>query len=295
MALKPMLAKAPTPMAKKFKEVVNKKDKQSPEQQLWDFWRSLPNGVKHKAGNSQTKKRTLSMLKLIMSGQLGSDILPLDKEWLRKKNIRLGVAKRQWPLLALRTVLANMNESFGPDAPGWLQGLSKRSLHELLYDPLHQRSWFLVFYQEGPIKAADVIERRAMAPFTDDMVAALKEITEIVTTIKGGNTYLSPVERSKIRQITREMCSLYKEIPLERCGAFRREFGTMAKFAKAYKEHVLDKALGKDSLHAWQLGLKCSLWNEFYEEIVGFCGRGEKEILRFVIKSYRDRQNEGNK
>lgn len=295
MALKPMLTKAPSPMAKKFKEVVNKKDKQTPEQQLWDFWRSLPNGIRHKAGNSQTKKRTLSMIKLIMSGQLGSDILPLDKEWLRKKNIRLGVAKRQWPLLALRTVLANMNESFGPDAPDWLLGLSKRPLHELLYNSLSQRSWFLVFYQEGAIKPAEVIERRIMAPFTDDMVAALKEITEIVTTIKGGNTYLSPVERSTLRRITREICDVYNEVPLENCGAFRREFGTAAKFAKAYKEHVYEKAIGKTDIEAWQLGLKCSLWDEFYTDIMCFCGRREKEILEIVIKRHRERKDAGNR
>lgn len=152
-----------------------------------------------------------------------------------------------------------------------------------------------MFYQEGTIKAAEVIERRIMAPFTDDMVAALKEITEIVATVKGGNTYLSPVERSTLRQITREMCDVYNEIPLERCGAFRREFGTVAKFAKAYKEHVLDKALGRDGLQAWQLGMKCSLWNEFYADIVCFCGRAEKEILEVVIKRHRERKDAGNR
>lgn len=295
MALKPMLTNAPSPMAKKFKEVVNKRDKQTPEQQLWDFWRSLPNGIRHKAGNSQTKKRTLNMIKLIMSGQLGTDILPLDKEWLRKKNIRLGVAKRQWPLLALRTVFADMNASIGPDAPEWLQTLGKRPLHQLLYDPLNQRSWLLVFYQEGEIKQAEIIERRIMAPFTDDMVAALKEITEIVTTIKDGDTRLSPVERSTLRRITREICDVYNEIPLERCGAFRREFGTVAKFAKAYKEHVYERAIGKTALEAWQLGLKCSLWDEFYTDIMCFCGRREKEILEVVIKRHRERKDAGNR
>lgn len=295
MALKPMLTKAASPMAKKFKEVVNKKDKQTPEQQLWDFWRNLPNGVQHKAGNSKTKKRTLGLLKLIMSGQLGSDILPLDKEWLRKKNIRLGVAKRQWPMLALRTVLANMNESFGPNAPDWLLGLGKRPLHDLLYDPLHQRSWFLVFYQEGAIKASEVIEQRAMRPFTSEMVDALREVTEIVSTAKGGNTYLSPVERSTLRRITKDICELYKEIPLAECKNFRREFGTIVKFAKAYKDFALDKAIGREDLQAWMLGLKCSLWKEFYADIVGFCGRAEKEILESVYKLYRERHDKGNR
>jgi hypothetical protein len=295
MALKPMLTKAPTPMAKKFKEVVNKKDKQTPEQQLWDFWRSLPNGMKHKAGNSQTKKRTLNIIKLIMSGQLGTDILPLDSAWLRKKNIRLGVAKRHWPLLALRTVFADMNASIGPGGPEWLQALGKRPLHQLLYDPLNQRSWFLVFYQEGEIKHAEVIERRIMRPFSPEMVGVLKELTEIVATVKGDNTYLSPVERSTLRQIARDIGDIYEEIPLRDCKNFRREFGTVTRFVKAYKDHVLSKVLGRDSVHAWQLGVKCSLWQEFYDEVIGFCGRGEKEILQVVIKSYRDRQNEGNK
>lgn len=293
MRIKPMLVKTATPMAKKFKQVVKKKNNATPESRLWEFWLSLPFGVKHKWGNSQVKQRTLRILKQIMAGQLGSDIMPLDQDWLNKQNIRIGVAKRQWPELALRAVLNNMNESFAPDAPQWLLGLSKMPLHVLLYNSHSQRSWFLVFYQQGAITNQEIIERRITAAFTDDMVAALKEITEIVTTANETDT-LSPPERSTVRRIARDICAIYEDVPLDRCKVFRREFGTVAKFARAYKEHVYEKALGRANLQAWQLGVRCNLWDDFYTEVVNFCGKREKADLEFVYNKYRERNKAGN-
>ena len=233
-----------------------------------EYWNSLKGTRKHKDTESKVYKECRKKIRQLMKGELSN--VQFDKEWVKKNNIRN--IKKPWTEALIYKGMDRLallfKEGYWPEDKSWLP----RSLPDLIYNPMTQKSWFLWVMCNGNPELHETREHKNGA--AGIMAGKLKWA---LLRCRGEGSKLKPGEFPALKDKADQMFKFYR---LNEKEDFRYHFPNVFEFAKDYALRFIDKYENNSNLVISWIGPGGLFWDTYIRQLEDEMGvelKGKKE------------------